>query len=360
LQLVTGQTWCKVAAVGLLLSAAAALAPAAASAEAQLSPFHLRTAAASAMMLSKDQRSWLEYDKLGLLGDIQLAYSALPWLDVTVGMTGGVFLSKDAPGGLAAPMVGVLARLTRGSVVPYMLIDLGVGWTGQLLRPVARLGGGVDFELSGSLRLGPCIGLGLVTQWNSENYSTSALYAWLGLALSYGSSPAPQPKAAEVERRAEAPAAESELAPELDLPPADHSPKPPSQALDALLDRAIPTQKSELLAPVLFDSNSEALNPQGIAMLHEVARVLTLERREIELLEIAAYADARGSDTHNLELAARRAQRVREWLVAHGVAAERLQVSAQGAVDFVESGTAEQNHVQNRRVVFRILRTRQP
>jgi hypothetical protein len=37
-----------------------------------------------------------------------------------------------------------------------------------------------------------------------------------------------------------------------------------------------------------------------------------------------------------------------------------LQVSAEGAVDFVESGDREENYAQNRRVVFRIQRTRKP
>jgi outer membrane protein OmpA-like peptidoglycan-associated protein len=339
---------------------AAAQLPAQVAAQSNLAPFHLRTAAASAFMLSKDQRSWLEYDQPGLLLDLQLAYSALPWLDLQVGATGGVFFSHE-PGGLAAPVVGVLGRVNGSHASPYALIDLGIGFTGQLLRPFARLGAGVDFDISRSLRLGPTLGLGLVTQWNSPGYSSSALYAWLGLAVSYGSGTSPQPAAAEVERRAEA-RQEPEPPPLEAAEPIQqqHSPGPPSQALEALLDRALPSQKLELLAPVLFDFDSDAPNANGIAMLHEVARVLTLERSDIELLEIGAYSDARGSEQHNLELARRRAERVRSWLIENGVAEERLQINPLGAVDFVETGAQEENHLQNRRVVFRILRVRQP
>jgi outer membrane protein OmpA-like peptidoglycan-associated protein len=340
------------------LTLLAALLPAAASAQTRLDPFHLRTAAASAFMLSRDQRSWLEYDRPGVLVDAQLAYTALPWLDVQFGATGGLFFSRQ-PGGLAAPLVGLLARLSDRGVVPYGSIDLGIGFTGALLRPFARIGAGVDFDLTQHLRVGPSLGLGVVSQWNRPGYSSSALYAWLGLSVSYLiRSPLPPRVLAEARAEAEPPppmAAELERA-----PPAEHAPEPPSPELVGLLDRALPNQKSELLAPVLFETGSDALQPSGVAMLHEVARVLKEERSDVELLEIAAYADARGDADQNRALSRRRAERVRSWLSAHGVAPERLQLSPQGAVDFVEAGDDPPAHQQNRRVVFRILRVRQP
>jgi outer membrane protein OmpA-like peptidoglycan-associated protein len=323
--------------------------------------FHVRTSAAGALMLSNDQRAWLRYDQPGLLADVQLAYAVKPWLDVQLGATGGVFLSHQ-PGGLAAPVFGALARLPMRVATPYALLDLGVGFTGAILRPFARSAVGLEFALARNFRAGPNLGLGVVTQWNRPGYSTDAVFAWFGLSCSYWPTalPAPLRDPLTVMREAPPPGA-AVPEPAASVPPdePEHPPSPPSPQLVDLLDRALPTQRSELLAPVLFAFDSAALEAGGIAMLHEVARVLCSERADIELLEIVAYADARGSDEYNRELARRRAQRVLDWLAEHGVARERLQISAEGAVNFVEPGHAAADHQQNRRVIFRVLRMRQ-
>ena len=51
----------------------------------------------------------------------------------------------------------------------------------------------------------------------------------------------------------------------------------------------------------------------------------------------------------------RRAAAVIAWLVAHGVAPERLRPAAQGASAPVEPGSDEDSYAQNRRVVFRVV-----
>jgi outer membrane protein OmpA-like peptidoglycan-associated protein len=93
-------------------------------------------------------------------------------------------------------------------------------------------------------------------------------------------------------------------------------------------------------------------------MLHEVASELA-RRSDIELIEIQGHADGRGSGDYNAQLSERRAQRVLEWLVEHGIARERLQIAAHGEAALVEAGESEEHHVQNRRVVFRVVRVRE-
>ena len=44
----------------------------------------------------------------------------------------------------------------------------------------------------------------------------------------------------------------------------------------------------------------------------------------------------------------------------HGIAGERLTVQNQGATGFVEAGETEAEHEQNRRVIFRVLRLKEP
>jgi len=110
---------------------------------------------------------------------------------------------------------------------------------------------------------------------------------------------------------------------------------------------------------VLFALDSDRIEPIGIAMLHEVAHALST-RPDIRLLEVQGYADRRGSELHNQELSMRRAERVRDWLVAHGVEPERLVVAARGASAPVEAGSSELAYEQNRRVVFRVLELVEP
>ncbi|HKP55717.1 MAG TPA: OmpA family protein [Polyangiales bacterium] len=328
--------------MGLWLGSLACLPLAAA----QRSAWHVRGGLSGAMMISADQADWLGYDRPGVLGDVQLGYGVLPWLDLQVGTALGVFLSDQANGGLAAPMVGALARWPGSSVTPYVALDMGAAMTGALLLPMLRASIGLELPIAASWSLGPTLGLGNVFYSDDPGNSTDARYISLGLTLLYAHNPPPVP------HKAAAPP-----------PPAPPPPprvvvvKEPSADLMQLVDRAVPgrTDQVELLAPVLFGFDSDELEPVGVAMLHEVARELTA-RPDLELVEIRAYADARGAAEYNRALAERRGQRVLEWLVAHGIDGQRLSVAPLGAADPVEIGADEQAYEQNRRVVFRVLR----
>ena len=315
----------------------------------------LRSSVASSLMVSRDQRGYLDYGSPGALGDLQLEYAALPWLSLQLGAAAGVFFSSSPAGGLVAPMLGVMGRYPMSSLTPYLALDGGAGFTGKLLRPFARALLGIDFPLSSTLRLGPALGLDVVFQRDGADYSTDAVYTWLGVSVSFQ----PSVPRRQVVARTHLPPkpVAARPAPVEPDPPVEHPPAAPSPELASLLDQALHVERSELLAPVLFAFDSDALDANGIAMLHQVALLLTRERKDITRLAIAAYADARGSNEYNRNLSRRRAERVRAWLVAHGVAAERLEVDAEGASQFLESGDSESEHQQNRRVVFRVLAT---
>jgi outer membrane protein OmpA-like peptidoglycan-associated protein len=310
------------------------------------SAWHFRGGVSGALMISQDQLDWLAYDQPGLLAELQLGYAILPWLDLQVGSTFGLFLSEQDNGGLAAPSVGALARLWSGSVTPYAFADIGGAFTGAMLLPMLRVGLGLEIQATDSLRLGPMLSLGSVMYSNDPRNSTDARYVAIGLAGVYSSvPPRPQPR-----KLVEKP------------PPRAAAPiviREPTTEILKLVDRAVParTDQVELLAPVLFAFDSDTLEPVGVAMLHEVARFLA-ERTDLELIEIRAYADARGSAEYNQELATRRGQRVYDWLVEHGVDPARLNVAPVGSNEFVETENTESAHEQNRRVVFRVLRIR--
>jgi outer membrane protein OmpA-like peptidoglycan-associated protein len=337
----------------LLPLAAAAAAPQLVAAQALVRPsdWHIRVGAAGALMLSSDQLGRLAYDKPGLLADVQLGYAVLPWLDVQVGTALGTFFSDQDNGGLAAPMLGALARIPDLSVMPYAFVDFGGAFTGAMLLPMLRAGVGFDVPVNDSLRVGPVLAFGDVLFSNDPGNSTDAQYVSIGLAAVYAHMPArPAPRKA-VAKPPPPPAAPRERVVVVRTPP---------EEIFKLIDRAIPgrTDQVELLAPVLFSFDSAELEPIGVAMLHEVARSLA-ERTDLELIEIRAYADARGSAEYNQELAGRRGQHVYDWLVEHGVDPARLVVAPVGASEFVETGEAETAHEQNRRVVFRVVRIKE-
>ena len=320
-------------------------------------------------MLSQDQRGYLNYQPPGVLVDLAGEYHVNDWLGIQLGAVSGVFFSSAPAGTLLAPVLGAIARLGTRTLQPFFALDVGAGFTGHIVRPFGRALVGFDapFGERAQWRVGPALGLDVVTQRNGAGFSSDAIYAWLGLSVNYRFTTDPSTntiaaaQSAELPARPAAPAAA--LRTESHEPPApDDAHAPPTAAadtppeLDALLDTAVRSEhftRTELLAPLLFTFDSATLEPSSVAMLHEVVRVLNHERRDLARLQIIAYADARGSTSYNHALAERRAQRVLEWLVEHGVARERLEVSAQGAVDFVEAGDTADDHQQNRRVIFR-------
>jgi peptidoglycan-associated lipoprotein len=312
----------------------------------------VRSTGSAAAMLSSDQVGRMRYDQVGILGTAHVHYAARTWLEPSLGLAGGGFLaSQGGHGGLLAPVAGVLVVRRSDRLSPFATLDAGPAFTGTLARPFFSLGVGLDVPLSTRVSLGPVLGYGHVIQWNQAGSSTDARYLWVGLSMRAHRSPreAPVPRAPRVPAAAPAP-----------VMPVAHEPEDPAE-LVALIERALPSPSArvELLAPVLFRFDSAELEPIGVAMLHEVAHVLDV-RRDIALLQIQGYADARGDAAYNAALSRRRATRVLEWLVEHGVSASRLTIASEGEAAPVETGASESAHEQNRRVIFRVLALEEP
>lgn len=338
------------AAVVLALSGLASAA--AAQSQVQLEPFQVRASLGVATMVSDDQVNRLGYDAFGILFGAQLGYALLPWLEPQLGVAAGGFPSTGRAGGLLSPTAGVLVGTLGHAIRPYAQVDVGPGFTGPITRPFFRAGIGVDFRISSAFVLGPVLGYGHLVQPNIPGNSTDARFFSLGASLLF------RPAVSRLEQRPRRVVlyehVRAPIPAEAPIPPAE-----PSVELRVLMDEVLPKAQVELLAPVLFKFDSDELEPIGVAMLHEVSRELA-RRSDIELVEIQGYADSRGRTEYNDALSARRAQRVLEWLVEHGVDRARLQAAARGASGFVEAGENEQNHEQNRRVVFRVVRMREP
>jgi outer membrane protein OmpA-like peptidoglycan-associated protein len=310
-----------------------------------------RTSVGYASMVSTDQLGRLALDRGGMSGDLRVGYLFAPWFELGIATVGGAFFSEQEAGGLLAPCFSMLAKNSHWAVRPYAHADGGVGVTGKMVRPFFRVGLGLELPMSKAFAIGPLLGYGVVVQSDKEGDSTDAEFLFVSAALSFTPQGAPAPrKPAQVAPPAPAP-------PPLEEPVSSE----PNEALIELLDRAVPTDPTrvELLAAVLFEIDSAELEPIGVAMLHEVVNVLE-SRKDIRKLAIQGYADTRGSVEHNRQLSTARAERVRSWLIEHGIAEERLVVVGAGESQPLEHEGTEPAHQQNRRVVFRVLELGDP
>lgn len=114
-----------------------------------------------------------------------------------------------------------------------------------------------------------------------------------------------------------------------------------------------------LLQHVLFALNSASLDASSHEQLKAVAAYLQ-KHPEVKI-EIGAHTDATGTEAHNLKLSEQRAQACINYLVAQGVAAERLVAKGYGACCPIEKETTDDGkdipaaRDKNRRVEMKVL-----
>lgn len=110
-----------------------------------------------------------------------------------------------------------------------------------------------------------------------------------------------------------------------------------------------------ILDKVFFELDSSVLKAESIRILDDVAATL-IAHPEIELIEVQGHTDDQGSDEYNIGLSQRRAETVRSYLIAQGVAGKRLLPKGFGENVPLQPGTSEEAREANRRVAFKILR----
>lgn len=110
------------------------------------------------------------------------------------------------------------------------------------------------------------------------------------------------------------------------------------------------------LKGVNFEYASAKLRPDSYPALDEVAQ--TLQRYPDLKVEVAGHTDSNNHSKNpalNQQLSTRRAQTVMNYLVAHGVAADRLAAMGYGESQPVADNGTEDGQAKNRRVELRIL-----
>ncbi|MDQ6997295.1 MAG: OmpA family protein [Mariprofundus sp.] len=104
---------------------------------------------------------------------------------------------------------------------------------------------------------------------------------------------------------------------------------------------------------VYFANDSAALKPASIATLDR--GVKTLNKRSKINVEVAAHTDSSGSEAYNKALSERRATSVKEYLISHGISAQRLTSHGYGESQPVVSNKDSAGRAKNRRVELRVL-----
>lgn len=99
---------------------------------------------------------------------------------------------------------------------------------------------------------------------------------------------------------------------------------------------------------IQFETNQATIRPDSEATLTQIAKLLADDPKL--RLRIEGYTDNVGQAAANQALSGRRAEAVRAWLTAHGIAAARLASKGMGAANPVADNKTEEGRAKNRRV----------
>ncbi len=98
-----------------------------------------------------------------------------------------------------------------------------------------------------------------------------------------------------------------------------------------------------------FDNDDLILNSKLKGLISYLANYLT--KNSSKKLVLNSYTDGIGSTAYSIDMALRRANRLKEELVDKGIDENRIDVEPKGAVDFVGSNDDEKGRNQNNRIV---------
>ena len=109
-----------------------------------------------------------------------------------------------------------------------------------------------------------------------------------------------------------------------------------------------------ILDKVQFATNSSVIQSSSHAILNQVTDVLKKYLR-IKKIQIEGHTDSRGAAKGNLALSDVRAKAVMQYLVDHGIEAERMVALGFGETQPISTNDTLTGRSENRRVVFKIL-----
>lgn len=111
-------------------------------------------------------------------------------------------------------------------------------------------------------------------------------------------------------------------------------------------------EKRWILVGVNFEFNSANLTKESFPILLNAIQILA-DNPDMNI-EIIGHTDNIGSDPYNLKLSLRRAETVRNYLVANGISNDRLEVKGMGESEPIADNATVEGRTLNRRIEFRV------
>jgi peptidoglycan-associated lipoprotein len=118
-------------------------------------------------------------------------------------------------------------------------------------------------------------------------------------------------------------------------------------------EAALAAARAAFATMIYFDYDKSDLKPEARAALD--AKLPLLRANGSIRIRIAGHTDERGSDEYNIALGQRRAAAAKNYLVANGIAADRIDVVSFGEDRPAAMGSDESAWSQNRRDEFEII-----
>jgi cysteine-rich repeat protein len=109
-------------------------------------------------------------------------------------------------------------------------------------------------------------------------------------------------------------------------------------------------------APIEFKFDTAIMLPGAEVYLHRVLEILK-KHPDVLKIEVQGHTSSEGGPEYNMRLSNARARAVYDWLVEHGIAADRLVPRGYGLTQPLFPNDSEPNRQRNRRVQFRLLQT---
>jgi outer membrane protein OmpA-like peptidoglycan-associated protein len=107
-----------------------------------------------------------------------------------------------------------------------------------------------------------------------------------------------------------------------------------------------------VLRNIFFDFDKATIRPESASELDRLIKLLT-ENPTIKI-ELGSHTDSKGSDDYNMKLSDSRSKSVVEYLIAHGIPADRLTSKGYGETKPIDTNDTDEGRQNNRRTEFKI------
>ncbi len=112
--------------------------------------------------------------------------------------------------------------------------------------------------------------------------------------------------------------------------------------------------KHMVLAEVQFETNKSDLKPTSYRELGDVIELMNLNSKmEIEIL---GHTDSIGDPQKNITLSLERANKIKQYLVQHGVNETRIVTSGHGPKIPIDDNLTEEGRSRNRRIEIKVIK----